>query len=334
MEDTLHTPSQQHKGVSVAMCTYNGSLYLPDQLASIASQTVLPDEMIVCDDSSTDETVQLVNSFAKRAPFPVRLIHNAQKLGPAKNFEKAIGCCEGDIIVLCDQDDIWYPTKVRKLLDYFGSNPDALYVFSDAELVDSNGQQTGQTLWNAIGLTNWRGLASGRRQVQSLLYDNYITGAGMAVRASLAHHALPVASGWMHDYWLGLIGSALSRGVPIPDRLFKYRRHAAQVCGWKKKTYWQSWQISWAAGREGSHRKLSEFRELQARLKNLNSREPCPREILQLLEQKEHHLVHRDKIRKQNALWRIARVLRETLTGRYFRFSSSPWNSILRDFFA
>lgn len=101
--------------LSVAMCTYNGEEYLWEQLLSIAEQTRLPDELIVCDDSSTDTTLQILNEFQKMAPFSVRIYCNEAKLGPSKNFEKAITLCSGDVIALSDQDDVWLPRKLERL---------------------------------------------------------------------------------------------------------------------------------------------------------------------------------------------------------------------------
>src|SRR3954470_19039846 len=85
---------------SVAMCTYNGARFLGAQLASVAAQTRPPDELVVCDDRSTDETADIVRAFASRAPFPVRLHVNEENLGSTKNFERALSFCEGEVIVL------------------------------------------------------------------------------------------------------------------------------------------------------------------------------------------------------------------------------------------
>src|SRR5713101_1538304 len=101
--------------LSVAMCTYYGARFLQEQLESIAAQTRLPDELVVCDDRSADGSVEIVRNFAKSAPFPVQLEINETNLGAIKNFEKAIGLCEGETIALADQDDIWKPQKLSRL---------------------------------------------------------------------------------------------------------------------------------------------------------------------------------------------------------------------------
>src|SRR5208282_3322611 len=138
--------------VSVAMCTYNGSRFLTEQLRSIASQSHPPREMVVCDDGSTDDTVSLLRKFAEQRLFPIRIFCNEERLGPAKNFEKAISLCSGDIIVFSDQDDMWKSEKVAKLVDALDRNPDAVYAFSDAEMIEEDGAPLGHTMWEAVGL--------------------------------------------------------------------------------------------------------------------------------------------------------------------------------------
>ncbi len=101
--------------VSIAMCTYNGQRFLAQQLQSFLDQTVQPDELVVCDDVSSDDSVAVVEAFAARAPFAVRVFRNPQNLGYIRNFEQAIAQCTGDLVFLCDQDDVWDPHKIEKL---------------------------------------------------------------------------------------------------------------------------------------------------------------------------------------------------------------------------
>src|ERR1700730_3732237 len=86
--------SHSQEKISVALCTYNGERFLGRQLASMQQQTRLPDELVVCDDCSTDSTIGILNEFATSAGFPVRIIRNEQNLGFVANFEQAIRLCQ------------------------------------------------------------------------------------------------------------------------------------------------------------------------------------------------------------------------------------------------
>src|SRR6266581_2981469 len=186
--------------LSVAMCTYNGARFLPEQLESIAAQTRLPDELVVCDDGSKDQTVETIKAFAERAPFSVRLEINETNLASTKNFEKAISLCKGDIVALSDQDDVWKPRKLSVLEKTLEEHPEAGYVFSDAELVDVAGRPLGRTLWNTIRFRGsvLRGF-SGSRQVAVLLRRAAAQGAATAFRSKLKSVLLPISPHFGHD---------------------------------------------------------------------------------------------------------------------------------------
>src|SRR5260221_5871118 len=122
--------------ISVAMCSYNSTAWLDEQLASILRQSRLPDELVVCDDGSKDETVAKLKAFARSAPFPVRVFVNEINLGFTRNFEKAISLCEGDVIALSDHDDISEDFRLARTEDVFTSRPAIGLAFCDAQVVD------------------------------------------------------------------------------------------------------------------------------------------------------------------------------------------------------
>lgn len=101
--------------ISVAMATYNGGLYLRDQLESLTEQESLPLELVVTDDGSEDDTVSLIKGFARHAPFPVRIEKNIERLGYGRNFLKAAFMCKGKNVAFCDQDDVWLPHKLSQI---------------------------------------------------------------------------------------------------------------------------------------------------------------------------------------------------------------------------
>ena len=218
--------------VSIALCTCNGARYLPAQLQSIARQTRLPDQLVICDDLSSDDTLAIIADFSRTAAFPVEVRRNALNLGSTRNFEQAISFCTGEIIVLCDQDDLWRPEKLLAMEAAFGASPAAGLVFSDARIVDENSASTGHYLWQSSGLV--RGLRTQAEKgelFKVLLTDSRVTGSTMAFRASLKSLILPIPPAWVHDEWIALLASAVAPYVMIDKPLVDYRQHAAQQVG-------------------------------------------------------------------------------------------------------
>ncbi|HXM46530.1 MAG TPA: glycosyltransferase family 2 protein [Pyrinomonadaceae bacterium] len=218
--------------LSIAMCTYNGAAYLSEQFESLATQTRVPDELVVCDDSSTDKhTREMVEAFARRAPFAVRLFINKQNLGSKRSFELAIRRCRGEIIFLCDQDDVWREDKLAVIERAFLSSPQTGLVFSDAEVGDENLVKLG-SLWQNFSEDSQADLEAGRA-FHALLRRNLVTGATLAFRSNLRRLVLPIPTdtSFQHDAWIALIIAAVARVTFISEPLIKYRQHPGQQIG-------------------------------------------------------------------------------------------------------
>ncbi|HEX5875452.1 MAG TPA: glycosyltransferase family 2 protein, partial [Pyrinomonadaceae bacterium] len=198
--------------LSVAMCTYNGAEFLPAQLESILAQSRPADEIVICDDGSTDQTQALLNQFASASS--VAKIHlNNKNLGTIKNFEQAIGMCTGDVIVLSDQDDVWRHDKLQMMDEAFHTYPDAGLVFSDAEIVDENLKPLNRRMWNDVGFdAHKRKLVATGRALDVLITGWTVTGATMAFRSNLTNLALPIPTeiAMIHDGWIALTIAAVA----------------------------------------------------------------------------------------------------------------------------
>lgn len=109
--------------ISIAMCSYNGAQFIKDQLDSLAAQKLMPDEMVICDDGSNDGTVEAIERFIPKAPFPTRLVVNKKNMGVTSNYEQAMAMCKGDVIAFADQDDIWRPEKLQRFAAAFEQRP-------------------------------------------------------------------------------------------------------------------------------------------------------------------------------------------------------------------
>ncbi len=315
--------------LSVAMCTYNGAQYLQEQLDSIAAQSRLPNELVVCDDGSTDATLQVLERFQEKAPFSVKVYRNETNLGPTKNFEKAIGLCSGDIIALSDQDDVWMPRKLERLERALEDHPDAGYVFSDALVVDEGLRPLGYTMWNRVSFTTRR-----RRrfeqgyQLEVLLKHNVVTGATMAFRAELRDWILQIPNQWVHDAWIALLASTSgARGIFIEEPLIKYRQHTNQVIGGMKISFHEQVRQAFSTKGEAYTHEATEF--IQA-LDRLISTGKGNGKAQELIEAKIQHLRAREALYVSTPLKCVRIVLQELLAGRYYKFSNG-WKSIAKD---
>ena len=221
---------QRKMRISVAVCTYNGEKYISGQIRSILKQTMEVDEIIICDDNSTDKTKEILTEFAAENLY-IKLVFNKENLGFVKNFEKAISQCSGDIIFLSDQDDIWVENKIEIMMRTFDENPKYSYIFSDANVVDETGKNLGYSLWESVNFNKkkQKKFQTGK-QKEILIYGNYITGATLAFRSEIKKFIIPFSINFFHDHWIGLLISFIdSSGLFLNEKLINYRIHSNQV---------------------------------------------------------------------------------------------------------
>ncbi len=225
--------------ISVAMCTFNGGRFLAQQLRTVHEQTLLPTEMVVCDDGSTDDSIPILEAFAQSARFPVHIHRNAERLKFAQNFAKCISLCRGDLIILSDQDDLWYPTRIADTRYAFAANPSLTFTFSDAPLIDANGQELGRTIYSSVPVIDRdrERLELGTTMLPAILRSGLIYGCTMAFRASFVPAILPIPEMWSHDEWISIVLSSLgpsARQSPVT----RYRQHPGQIVGGDRWTLW------------------------------------------------------------------------------------------------
>jgi hypothetical protein len=217
------------------MCTYNGARYVREQLKSIASQTRLPDELIVSDDRSHDGTLAMVKEFAHTAPFPITISVNTNNVGVNKNFENAIRLCKGDVISLSDGDDVWEPHKLEMIEQLLTNQPGTGLVFTEAELVDAELEPLGRKLSASVGFDRRkkRWIRKGKAFDLCLAQQTFLTGATMAFRAEFNDIILPIPDEGplYHDGWIALILSPLTGFGFIDHPTIKYRIHSGQCVG-------------------------------------------------------------------------------------------------------
>lgn len=217
-------------GYSVALCTYNGERYIKEQLESILAQTIVPDEIIVSDDGSVDDTLKIVEDvLGSSSTVKYKIVKNTRGKGVANNFSNAISMCTQNIIFTSDQDDVWVSNKAETILRKFEDNKDALLVFTNGVIVDSNLNTLNLDMWTWVRLTEKK-LAE-RKWFDYLIVGYIVTGATMAFKKELFESDEEIPSGWLHDDWLAWKACARKGLVPCEEKLILYRQHGDNVCG-------------------------------------------------------------------------------------------------------
>ena len=214
--------------ISIAMTTYNGEKYLREQLDSILNQTYKDFELIICDDCSTDSTVQIIKSYIDPR---IKLFINEKNLGFKKNFEKAIKLCTGDYIALSDQDDIWEKDHLKNLYDNINN---ANLICGNNLLINAEGIATGIDFFNSH-LLNTKFYNSNYKIFLKILFSGgCFQGASMLMTKNFAHKYIPIPENIQaHDLWFSTIALLTESFVCTSKIVTKYRQHDLQIT--KKK---------------------------------------------------------------------------------------------------
>jgi glycosyltransferase involved in cell wall biosynthesis len=321
--------------ISVALCVYNGARFLPEQLASIAAQTQTVDELVVCDDRSTDNTREMLAEFGKTVSFPVHIHQNERQLGSTKNFEKCLQLCQGDIIFLCDQDDYWYPEKVAEQIQYLAENPTKQAVFSDGNLMDEQSGPIPGSIWqtiefDAVGRQTWN---AGRGY--RMLFQGYVvTGATLAIRARALPRLLPFPDGiktMIHDSWIALLLSLTDQIGFVDKPLIRYRRHASQQVGFGKAGPRITLAERFSRARAEKLVRIEKEWERLDMMHQLLAKKPgLPTERVADLAARRNHFFVRKQL-SDNRLRRFIPVMAELLAGRYYDRQRHWWKTVLGD---
>ena len=316
--------------ISIAMCTYNGARFLQPQLDSLLAQTRLPDQIVICDDRSSDGTWQILEQFvskARRMGVDVHLQRNDANLGYVRNFQACLQLCSGELIFLCDQDDVWMAQKLERFSARFAQDPSLVLLHADARLVDADGEDLHCGLFESLEISAGELSALHAGQALSvLLRRNTVTGATAALRRELVATALPVEPGWIHDEWLAMAAAASGGRVDCLEwAAIDYRQHGGNQIGAVKRSfrqklagagprrvYLQGFALRLEALLERSRQQgwldAGQRAELDARLAHVQSRARLPRTLLP----------------------RLAVVLQQWRLGNYARYGSG-WRSLSVD---
>ena len=325
-------PASRPLTVTVALCSYNGEAFLAEQLASLAAQTRLPDEVVIGDDHSTDSTLELIDRFKATAPFPVRVLAHPINAGTAANFNDTTRRAHGDLVFLSDQDDRWVSHKIERMVAEFERRPDLLVLHTNARLVDASGEPLGSDLFDALEISRDEidRLKNGHA-FDALVRRNLATGATMAVRRQLLDIALPTPCDWLHDEWLATIAAGLGQGTidVLDEPLIDYRQHGNNQIGAQRPTAFEKFRRMFQD--RGTYFSW-QYRRATTLLDKIRSLGPLiSHDKIEMLSEKRVHVAFRASL-PRSRLMRIGPMMSEIAAGRYARYSTGL-RSIVRDFF-
>ncbi len=337
MSSTQHEASATpgSTAVSVALATCEGERFIDAQLESIAAQSRPPDEVVVCDDASTDATVARVRAFAERAPFPVHVHVNARRLGITKNFERAVRETSGDIVCFADQDDVWRADKLAAHLAAFERNPSLGVSFSNADVVDEHARPLGYDLWSSLFFDADEQAAVGRGNAADIFMRRVIAaGTTMAFRARWKPLLLPFPDLYsVHDAWVAFVLACVADCEILPERLVSYRLHGANQVGIRRFSLRDQLERARVQLRDGAFAQSAAFFEAAAARFDAAERaewKPCAGRRARI-DAKIRHMRARDAM-SASFLQRLPVIAREALRGDYGRFGYGL-KSVAQDLF-
>ena len=335
---TIRVADTQDKGgngemtfsVSVALCSCNGASYIEAQLLSILNQTVLPAEIVLSDDASADDTVAIAQRVMQDHPsVALTLLRNPVALGVTANFERAIRACTGELIALCDQDDVWHTDRLARVVHEFDGRSDLDLVFTDARLVDSRGASLDFSLFSVLELSSAdRAAVHAGDGFTVLIRRNIVTGATTMLRRRLLEAALPFPSGWVHDEWLAAIATVVGRLDLVDEQLIDYRQHESNQIGVAYPTLRRKLRRALEPRGDRNARLSLQFAQFAQRLDSLGA--IVPAEMREAANTKAAFEARRESLPESRAR-RIVPILSANRRGWYSRFASQGRLDMIRD---
>lgn len=204
--------------ISIALCTYNGAKFLEEQINSLVSQTYSNLEIVIVDDCSIDNTVNILRYYELEYDY-ISVYTNNSNIGVNESFSKAISLCKGKFIAISDQDDIWLPNKIKDAYDYMGDN---MMVYSNSLLIDEKGNNLNRRKFKK------KELYSGN-DPRSLSISNTIAGHTMMFRTELIEYILPIPPSCHYDWWISFVGANLGNIAFLPVPYAMHRIHSNNV---------------------------------------------------------------------------------------------------------
>jgi glycosyltransferase involved in cell wall biosynthesis len=224
--------------IDILLATYNGEAFLRQQLDSIINQDFSDWRLLIRDDVSSDNTANILSEYAQKHPDRIKVIdNNGLNLGARQNFAELLRIAESDLMMICDQDDIWLPDKIsitlnkmKELQGNFG-NIVPLLVHTNFKIINADLDVLAESGWKYLNIDPGKAGSLNR-----LLVNNTQTGCTIMLNRPLRDIALPIPQeAVMHDWWLALVAAVFGRSGLIGRPTMLYRQHGENVSGNKKK---------------------------------------------------------------------------------------------------
>lgn len=215
--------------LSIAMATYNGEKFLEQQIDSILEQSYQDFELIICDDMSTDNTLNIIDTYINKYP-NIKLYKNTHRLGLVKNFEKVINLCKGKYIALSDQDDIWKKNKLEILMNKMRQTEQAetsapIMVHSDLKMINEENKTIENSYFEFRNYT-----LTNTKNLNHILGPCGVMGNTILMNKALKKHILPFPGDVIvHDYWIALINEVYGKRITVDQPLVNYRIHKTNL---------------------------------------------------------------------------------------------------------
>jgi glycosyltransferase involved in cell wall biosynthesis len=222
--------------VQVLLACYQGERYLRDQLDSLLNQSYNDFTILARDDGSTDQTLSILEDYARRFPNKLEIIRISGRLGVIGNFNALLEASTADYIFFADQDDVWEPSKILVSLNAMQETGLPLLLHTDLKIVDRDLHQLHDSFWSYSQFDPDKGNALNR-----LLVQNVVTGCTMGINKELKDLATPIPKeAIMHDWWLALVAACVGKVIALPEKTIMYRQHEDNVLGANR--------VSWKSG--------------------------------------------------------------------------------------
>lgn len=203
--------------VSIALATFNGEKHLDLQLRSVLEQDYRNFEVVISDDGSTDATLKIIEKYATQDR-RIRFFPHSDNVGVVRNFARCFAECRGNLISPCDQDDIWYPEKTRRLVESLG---DAQLIYCNSRFVDSEGNSNEHLLSDELQMIEGN-------DPRPFLFSDSIYGHAMIFNKSLLDGTGRITN-VPHDWWIGFVAASRGKIKYLDQVLVDYRRHDSSV---------------------------------------------------------------------------------------------------------